>query len=80
MGLPSGRVISIDGVDFAAAGNVVHFVQNEADHVVGAGSYAWFESPGQINVQVPPGVHEGGASVYVETPAGDSNLEVFELD
>jgi uncharacterized protein (TIGR03437 family) len=78
--LVPGSVISIYGVDFAAAGNVVHFLQNGSDIAAGAGSTAWFESAGQINVEVPPGIHEGWASVYVQTPAGDSNLENFELD
>jgi hypothetical protein len=75
-----GSILSIYGVDFGASGNIVHFLQSSGEHVVSAGSPAWYESPGQINVQMPPAVHEGWVDIYVETPAGDSNLELIEVD
>jgi len=73
--------LSIFGLNFSRAGNAVQVIQGGRRYVLPRdGGFAWHESPGQVNVALPPGLEAGPAFVYVTDARGlDSNGQLLDL-
>jgi hypothetical protein len=73
-------VVSIYGKAFTATGNVVHVRESGGSWDVKAGSPAWYESAGQINLTLP-GVGTGQNALVFETDGDgiDSNGQIIPI-
>jgi hypothetical protein len=69
-------ILSIYGIGFGTSGNVVRIRQAATDYsMTAANSTNWYESPNQINVDLPPGIVPQLMQVYVTTNGLDSNAQ-----
>jgi hypothetical protein len=69
-------ILSIYGANFGTSGNVVHIRQGPNGYsMTRANAPNWYESSGQINVDLPPGIVAQLMEVYVTTNGLDSNAQ-----